>query len=60
MATGSPDRNEKLRRFQQVVCEEVGVIPLFAQIDNYVMRERVKGFVYYPDRTIFMDKLSLG
>ena len=60
MVADSPDRTEKLRRFQQVVCEDVGVIPLFAQIDNYVMRERVNGFVYYPDRTIFIDKLSLG
>ena len=59
MAFDAPERQEKLRRFQQLVCEDIGVLPLFTQLNSYVMRERVHGFVYYPDRTIFMSKLSL-
>src|SRR5713101_7821260 len=49
MAIGSPERNAKLRRFQEIVNGDIGLVPLFTQFDNIVMRENVQGYVYYPD-----------
>jgi len=59
MAIGSPERNAKLRRFQEIVNGEIGLAPLFTQFDNIVMREQVHGYVYYPDGIPVLAKLSL-
>jgi peptide/nickel transport system substrate-binding protein len=60
MEIGSPERNAKLRRFQEIVNSEIGVIPLFTQFDNVTMREQVQGYVYYPDKAHFLSKLSMA
>lgn len=60
MEIGSPERNAKLRRFQEIVNGDIGVIPLFTQFDNVTMREQVQGYVYYPDKAHFLSKLSLA
>lgn len=60
MAIGSPERNAKLRRFQEIVNQEVGLIPLFTQFDTITMRDNVQGYVYYPDGVHVLSKLSLG
>jgi peptide/nickel transport system substrate-binding protein len=60
MPIGSAERNEKLRRFQELVCEDLGIIPLFTQFDNYAMRDRVSDFVYYPDKVAMMSRLSIS
>jgi peptide/nickel transport system substrate-binding protein len=58
MAIDSPERNAKLRRFQEIVNGDIGLIPLFNQFDNIVMREHVQGYVYYPDATPNLAKMS--
>ena len=60
MIVGSPERNAKLRRFQEIVNGDVGLVPLFTQFDNIVMRENVQGYVYYPDTVPVLAKMSLG
>jgi peptide/nickel transport system substrate-binding protein len=60
MAIGSPERQAKLRRFQEIVNGDIGLVPLFTQFDNLVMREHVQGYVYYPDAVPVLAKLSLG
>jgi hypothetical protein len=60
MAIGSPERNAKLRRFQEIVNGDIGLVPLFTQFDNLVMREHVQDYVYYPDAIPVLAKLSLG
>jgi peptide/nickel transport system substrate-binding protein len=60
MAIGSPECQTKLRRFQEIVNGDVGLVPLFMQFDNIVIREQVKGYVYYPDAIPVLAKLSLG
>src|SRR5215467_1390042 len=60
MAIGSSERNAKLRRFQEIVNGDIGLVPLFTQFDNLVMREHVQGYVYYPDAVPVLTKLSLG
>ena len=60
MALGSPERRAKLRRFQEIVNGDIGLVPLFTQFDNLVMREHVQGYVYYPDAVPVLAKLSLG
>ena len=60
MATGSPERQAKLRRFQEIVNGDIGLIPLFAEYENVVTRENVRGYVSYPDGIPFLAKLSLG
>ena len=60
---GYPDaaeRQAKLRRFQEIVNGDIGLVPLFTQLDNLVMREHVQGYVYYPDAVPVLAKLSLG
>jgi peptide/nickel transport system substrate-binding protein len=59
MAVGSPERQTKLRRFQEIVNADVGLIPLFTQFDNVTMRENVAGYVYYPDKAPLLSKLYL-
>lgn len=60
MPIGSPERNAKLRRFQEIVNGELGVIPLFTQFDVVTMRDSVQGYVYYPDKAPVLSKLSIG
>jgi peptide/nickel transport system substrate-binding protein len=60
MPIGSPERNAKLRRFQEIVNADIGLIPLFTQFDNIVMREHVQGYVYYPDTVPVLAKMSLA
>jgi ABC-type transport system substrate-binding protein len=60
MAVGAPERNAKLRRFQELVNGDIGLVPLFTQFDNIVMRENVQGYVYYPDTVPVLAKMSLG
>jgi peptide/nickel transport system substrate-binding protein len=60
MAVGSPERDAKLRRFQEIVNGDVGLVPLFTQFDNIAMREHVQGYVYYPDTVPVLAKMSLG
>jgi len=60
MAIGSPERNAKLRRFQEIVNRDIGLIPLFAEYENVVTRENVQGYVSYPDGIPYLAKLSLG
>jgi peptide/nickel transport system substrate-binding protein len=60
MAVGAPERNAKLRRFQEIVNGDIGLVPLFTQFDNIVMRENVQGYVYYPDTVPVLAKMSLG
>jgi hypothetical protein len=60
MPIGSAERNEKLRRFQELVCEDLGIVPHFTQFDNYAMRDRVSDFVYYPDKVVMMSRLRLA
>ena len=59
MATGSPERDAKLQRFQAIVNGDVGLIPLFSEFENVVTREHVQGYVSYPDAIPFLAKLSL-
>jgi len=59
MAVDSPERNAKLRRFQEMVNGDIGLVPLFNQFDNITMREHVQGYVYYPDVTPNLARLSL-
>jgi peptide/nickel transport system substrate-binding protein len=60
LPAGAPERDAKLRRFQEVVNSEVGLVPLFTQFDNIVMREHVQGYVYYPDTVPILAKMRLG
>jgi peptide/nickel transport system substrate-binding protein len=60
MAVGSPEREAKLRRFQEIVNGEIGLVPLFNQFDNITMRENVQGYVYYPDVTPDLARMHLG
>jgi len=60
MAIGSPERNAKLRQFQDIVNRDIGLIPLFAEYENIVTRENVQGYVSYPDGIPYLAKLSLG
>ena len=60
LAVGSPERQAKLRRFQEMVNGDIGLVPLFTQFDNIVMRENVQGYVYYPDTVPVLAKMSLG
>jgi peptide/nickel transport system substrate-binding protein len=60
MAMGSPERQAKLRRFQEIVNGDIGLVPLFTQFDNIAMREYVQGYVYYPDTVPVLAKMSLG
>src|SRR6266704_589395 len=59
MGVGSPEREAKLRRFQEIVNGDIGLVPLFNQFDNITMREHVQGYVYYPDVTPNLARLSL-
>jgi len=45
MAVDSPERHAKLRRFQEIINEGVGSIPLLTEFDNVAMREHVQGYV---------------
>ena len=60
LAVGSPERQAKLRRFQEIVNGDIGLVPLFTQFDNIVMRENVQGYVYYPDTVPVLAKMRLG
>jgi hypothetical protein len=60
MALGSPERRAKLRRFQEIVNRDIGLIPLFAEFENVVTRENVQGYVSYPDGIPYLAKLRLG
>jgi peptide/nickel transport system substrate-binding protein len=60
MAIGSPERNAKLRRFQEIVNADMGLIPLFTQFDTVTMRDNVHGYVYYPDGVHVLSKLNLA
>ena len=60
MAVGSPERQAKLRRFQEIVNGDIGLVPLFTQFDNIVMREHVQGYVYYPDTVPVLAKMQSG
>jgi ABC-type transport system substrate-binding protein len=60
MAIGSPERNAKLRRFQEIVNGDIGLVPLFTQFDHIVVRDYVQGYAYYPDAVPVLSKLSLG
>jgi len=60
MAVGSPEREAKLRRFQEIVNGEIGLVPLFNQFDTITMRENVQGYVYYPDMTPDLARMHLG
>ena len=60
MAVGSPEREAKLRRFQEIVNGEIGLVPLFNQFDTITMRENVQGYVYYPDVTPDLARMHLG
>jgi peptide/nickel transport system substrate-binding protein len=60
MPVGSPEREATLRRFQEIVNGDIGLVPLFTQFDNIVMRENVQGYVYYPDTIPVLAKMSLG
>jgi hypothetical protein len=60
MAVGSPERNAKLRRFQEIVNGDIGLVPLFTQFDHITMREQVQGYVYYPDAAHVLAKLRLA
>jgi hypothetical protein len=60
MATGAPERQARLRRFQELVKSDIGLIPLFAEFETVVTRENVQGYVSYPDGIPFLAKLSLG
>ncbi len=53
MAADAPERQAKLRRFQEIINGEVGTIPLFTEFDNIVMRDNVQGYVSYPDGIAF-------
>jgi len=59
MAADAPERQAKLRRFQEIINAEVGTIPLFTEFDNIVMRDNVQGYVSYPDGIAFLPKLYL-
>src|SRR6266850_1337693 len=58
MATGSPERQSKLRRFQEMVNSDIGLIPLVSEFENVVTREHVQGYVSYPDGIPVLAKLS--
>ena len=60
MALGSPERQAKLQRFQEIVNSDIGLIPLFTEFENVVTRENVQGYVSYPDGIPFLAKLRLG
>ena len=57
---GSPERQATLRRFQDMVNGDIGLIPLFSEFENVVTRENVQGYVSYPDGIPVLAKLSLG
>ena len=59
MATGAPERQAKLRRFQEIVNGDIGLIPLVSEFENVVTRENVQGYVSYPDGIPVLAKLSL-
>jgi ABC-type transport system substrate-binding protein len=59
MAIDSPERDAKLRRFQEIVNGDIGLVPLFNQFDNVTVREHVHGYVYYPDATPNLAKMYL-
>jgi peptide/nickel transport system substrate-binding protein len=60
MAVGSAERQAKLRRFQEIVNGDIGLVPLFTQFDNIAMREHVQGYVYYPDTVPALAKMTLA
>jgi hypothetical protein len=60
MAIGSPEHNAKLRRFQEIVNGDIGLIPLFCAFGNVVTQDNVQGYVAYPDCISVLPKLSLG
>jgi len=60
MAASAPERQAKLRRFQEIVNGDIGLIPLFSEFENIVTREHVQGYVSYPDGIPVLSKLSLG
>ncbi len=60
MVPGSPERQATLRRFQDMVNGDIGLIPLFSEFENVVTRENVQGYVSYPDGIPVLAKLSLG
>jgi hypothetical protein len=60
MAVGSPEREAQLRRFQEIVNGEIGLVPLFNQFDNITTRENMQSYVYYPDVTPNLARLHLG
>jgi hypothetical protein len=53
------DTINMLRRFQELVSGDIGLVPLFTQFDNIVMREHVRGYVYYPDTMPVLANMSL-
>jgi peptide/nickel transport system substrate-binding protein len=59
MTIGSPERNAKLRRFQEIVNGDIGLVPLFTQFDTVTMRDNVQGYAHYPDTIPVLSKLSL-
>src|SRR2546426_792601 len=46
--------------FTETSNGQIGLVPLFTQFDNLVMREHVQGYIYYPDAVPALAKLSLG
>ena len=48
MAIGSPERQAKLRRFQEIVNGDIGLIPLFSEFENVVTRENVRATSRIP------------
>ena len=59
MAVGAPERQAKLRRFQEMINGQIGAIPLFSEFANAVMRAHVQGYISYPDGIAQLSKLSL-
>ena len=56
MATGLPERQAKLRRFQEIVNGDIGLIPLFSEYETVVTRENVRGYVSYPDGRVYFTR----
>jgi ABC-type transport system substrate-binding protein len=45
MPIGSPERNAKLWRFQEIVNGDIGLIPLLCEFEYVVTRDNVRGYV---------------
>ena len=58
MAVGAPERQAKLRRFQEIINGEINTTPLLSEFDNAVMRAHVQGYISYPDGIAQLSKLS--